>query len=192
MAKLLTAQQKAQELGITASGLAKTRHLYKHIKKSPRKYLYFEEEYRPFIPKPPETVAKSRSRRRNVPFGNTNYSKAPSGSGEHFKLLNRMRAKMALEASIPKEEQEAFTGALAHTVKKNYKEINEQRKAQLQQELMRNDENARKQVLRARNPIQAEPVRKYPYTNISGYYPGPPSTRWSDEPKKPKKVYKYY
>ena len=45
---------------------------------------------------------------------------------------------------------------------------------------------------RNRNPIQAEPVRKYPYTNMSGYYPGPPSTRWSDEPKKPRKVYKYY
>ena len=146
------------------------------------------------MPEVPVTPGNSRSRirRRLVPFGDTNYSKAPSGSGDKLKALNQMRAKMALEASIPKEEQEAFTGALAHTVKKNYKEINEQRKAQLQQELMRNDENARKQVLRARNPIQAEPVRKYPYTSMSGYYPGPPSTRWSDEPKKPKKVYKYY
>ena len=192
--KVLTAQQKAKELGISLSGLRQSRHLYKHIKKSPRKYLYFEEEYRPSMHEPVHTNPdkRSRIRRRNVPFGDTNYSKAPSGSGDKLKLLNRMRAKMALEASIPKEEQEAFTGALAHTVKKNYKEIDEQRRLQLQQELIRNDEDARKQVLRTRNPIQAEPVRRYPYTNISGYYPGPPSTRWSDEPKKPKKVYKYY
>ena len=37
--KILTAKQKAEELGVSLSGLAKTRHLYKHIKKSPRKYL---------------------------------------------------------------------------------------------------------------------------------------------------------
>ena len=190
--KILTAKQKAEELGISLSGLAKSRHLYKHIKKSPRKYLYFKEEDRPFIPEPPVTVSKSRSRRRNVPFGDTNYSKAPSGSGDKLKLLNRMRAKMALEGSVPKEEQETLTEALAHKVNENYEEINEQRKAQLQQELLRNDENARKSMSRNRNPIQAEPVRKYPYTNMSGYYPGPPSTRWSDEPKKPRKVYKYY
>ncbi len=57
---------------------------------------------------------------------------------------------------------------------------------------MRKDEDARKQVLRTHNPIQAEPVRRYPYTQVSNYYPGPPATRWIDEPKKPKKVYKYY
>ena len=192
--KVLTAQQKAKELGISLSGLRQSRHLYKHIKKSPRKYLYFEEEYRPSMHEPVHTNPdkRSRIRRRNVPFGQTLYSKAPSGSGDKLKLLNRMRAKMALEGSIPKEEQEALTAALAHTVKKNYKAIDEQRRAQLQQELIRNDENARKQVLRTRNPIQAEPVRKYPYTQVSNYYPGPPSTRWTDEPKKPKKVYKYY
>ena len=47
--KILTAQQKAAELGITASGLAKTRHLYKHIRKSPHKYLYFAEEARDIV-----------------------------------------------------------------------------------------------------------------------------------------------
>ena len=192
MTKILTAKQKAEELGISLSGLAKSRHLYKHIKKSPRKYLYFEEEDRPFIPEAPVTVASSRSRRRNVPFGKTLYSKAPGGSGEKLKVLNQMRSKMALEGKIPKGEQEAFTEALAHTRKNNYKEIDEQRRSQLQQELLRNDENVRKRISRNRNPIQAEPVRKYPYTNMSGYYPGPPSTRWSDEPKKPRKVYKYY
>ena len=192
MTKILTAKQKAEELGISLSGLAKSRHLYKHIKKSPRKYLYFEEEDRPFIPEAPVTVVNSRSSRRNVPFGKTLYSKAPGGSGEKLKVLNQMRSKMALEGKIPKGEQEAFTEALAHTVKNNYKEIDEQRRSQLQQELLRNDENVRKRISRNRNPIQAEPVRKYPYTNMSGYYPGPPSTRWSDEPKKPRKVYKYY
>ena len=58
---------------------------------------------------------------------------------------------------------------------------------------MRNDERTRKSMSMNRNPIQAEPVRRYPYTNISGYYPGPPSTRWvEDKTKEPKKVYKYY
>ena len=51
---------------------------------------------------------------------------------------------MALEGSIPKEEQEAFNGALAHKVKENYKEINEQRKAKLRSELMAQEERARK------------------------------------------------
>jgi len=32
--KYLSAKQKADELGITTNGLAKTRHLYKHIKKA--------------------------------------------------------------------------------------------------------------------------------------------------------------
>ena len=193
MTKILTAKQKSEELGISLSGLAKSRHLYKHIKKSPRKYLYFEEEIRPFIPEAPVTVASSRSRRRDVPFGDTQYHKAKGRSGEHFKLLNQMRSKVALEGKIPPEKLNDFNEALAHKVNENYEEINEQRKAQLQQELMRNDENARKQISRSRNPIQAEPVRKYPYTNISGYYPGPPSTRWiEDGTTKPKKVYKYY
>ena len=200
MFKYLSAKEKARELGITTSGLAKTRHLYKHIKKSPHKYLYFEEDprevVRPNMVKGPVTPGNSRTprqhRRRNVPYGEENYSKAPGGSGEKLKVLNQMRSKMALEGKIPKGEQEAFTEALAHTVKNNYKEIDEQRRSQLQQELLRNDENVRKRISRNRNPIQAEPVRKYPYTNMSGYYPGPPSTRWSDEPKKPRKVYKYY
>ena len=193
MTKILTAKQKSEELGISLSGLAKSRHLYKHIKKSPRKYLYFKEEDRPFIPEPLVNVVNSRSRRRNVPFGDTQYHKAKGRSGEHFKLLNQMRSKVALEGKIPPEKLNDFNEALAHKVNENYEEINEQRKAQLQQELMRNDENARKQISRSRNPIQAEPVRKYPYTNISGYYPGPPSTRWiEDGTKEPKKVYKYY
>jgi hypothetical protein len=159
--KVLSAQQKAKELGISLSGLRQTRHLYKHIKKSPRKYLYFEEEYRPFIPETPVAVAKPRSRRRNVPFGQTLYSKAPGGSGEKLKVLNQMRAKMALEGSIPKEEQETFTEALAHKVKENYKKINEERKAQLRSELMADDERTRRKNISRYgglyNPRQVSP-----------------------------------
>ena len=82
---------------------------------------------------------------------------------------------------------------VAHTVKKNYKEIDEQRRSQLQQELMREDEDARKQMSRSRNPKQAEPVRRYPYTSLTNFYPTGPISPWSeDTKKKPKKVYKYY
>jgi len=49
MFKYLSAKEKARELGITTSGLAKTRHLYKHIKKSPHKYLYFKEDPREVV-----------------------------------------------------------------------------------------------------------------------------------------------
>ena len=44
MTRYLTAKQKALELGISLSGLRKTRHLYKHIPKGPRNYLYFTED----------------------------------------------------------------------------------------------------------------------------------------------------
>ena len=85
MTKYLSAKEKAKELGITTSGLAKTRHLYKYIRKSPHKYLYFAEEARDIV-RPnsdpvPSTLGNSRTprsnRRRNVPFGETNYHKAP-------------------------------------------------------------------------------------------------------------------
>ena len=102
MTKVLSAKQKAEELGISMRALAKTRRLYKHIPKSPRKFLYFEEDPKEAIrPNIDQSSVKRRSRRRNVPFGETNYHKAPSGSGNSLQLLNRMRAKMALEARIP-------------------------------------------------------------------------------------------
>ena len=85
MAKYLSAKEKAEELGITTSGLAKTRHLYKHIRKSPHKYLYFEEDPREVVrpnmvngPVTPVNSSTPRShRRRGVPFGEENYHKAP-------------------------------------------------------------------------------------------------------------------
>jgi hypothetical protein len=108
--------------------------------------LYFEEENRPFIPEPVHTNHDKRSkiRRREVLPGDTRYHKCPGGSGESFKLLNQMRSKMALEGGMTKEEQESFTSALAHKVKENYKDIDEQRKAKLRSELMAQEERARK------------------------------------------------
>ena len=67
-----------------------------------------------------------RPQRRDVPFGQERYHKCKSGSGDKLKLYNQMRSKMALEGRIPKKEQEAFNGALAHKVKENYKDIDEQ------------------------------------------------------------------
>ncbi len=146
MFKYLSAKEKAKELGVSLSGLAKTRHLYKHIQKSPRKYLYYPEEDRPFNPGAPVTPVNSRSRvkRRGVLPGDTRYHKCPGGSGDKLKLYNQMRSKMALEGGMTKEEQESFTSALAHKVKENYKDIDEQRKAKLRSELMAQEERARK------------------------------------------------
>jgi len=171
MSKILSAKQKAEELGISVSGLAKTRHLYKHIKKSPRKYLYYVEDEReatrPIKVEAPDTLDNSRSRRRDVPYEDTNYHKAKGRGGEHFKLLNQMRSKMALENKIPQEERTEFTEALAHTVKKNYKQINEQRKAEITSKLLREDEATRKRMAKFRNPIQNVGGMKYPYTNLA-------------------------
>ena len=198
MSKLLSAKEKANELGISLSGLRKTRHLYKHIRKGPKKVLYFAEDEREAIRPnkenvPPGSPKLPRQRRRDVPFGETKYSNVKGRGGHHFKILNQMRSKVALEGKIPPEKLNDFNEARAHKINENYEEINEQRRHKLQMELMANDERTKKQMIRRQNPIQAEPVRRYPYTNISGYYPGPPSTRWiEDGTKEPKKVYKYY
>ena len=148
--KYLTAKQKAEELGITLSGLRKTRHLYKHIPKGPRKYLYFAEDPQEgdalnqsncspwYPPKSP------RHRRRDVPFGQENYHKCNSGSGDKLKLYNQMRSKMALEGGLSKEEQESLTTALAYKVKENHKEIVEQKRAQRISEIQQEDERQRR------------------------------------------------
>ena len=79
MTKYLSAKEKAQELGTTTSGLAKTRHLYKHIRKSPHKYLYFKDDpqevVRPHMVQVRDPLVKSR--RRHVSPEDTNYHKAP-------------------------------------------------------------------------------------------------------------------
>ena len=152
MTKVLSAKQKAEELGISLSGLAKTRHLYKHIKKSPRKYLYFEEDPREVVrpntvPRPDIPVNSSTPRlhrRRGVPFGETNYHKAPGGSGENFKLLNQMRAKAALEGKVEPGEIQSLTEAMTIKIKDNHKEIIEQKRAQKIAEIQQQDECQRR------------------------------------------------
>ena len=155
MFKYLSAKEKAKELGITTSGLAKTRHLYKHIKKSPRKYLYFKEEAREIVR--PNTVSSSNGslgsvtpkpprqhRRRNVPYGKENYHKAPGGSGNSLKLLNQMRAKASLEGKGTEEELKSMDEALAIKIKDNHKEIVEQKQHQLQTKITLENERLRK------------------------------------------------
>ena len=103
-------------------------------------------------------------------------AKAIDAAGIHFKILNQMRSKLALEGKIPKEKLNDFNEALAHKVNENYEEINENRKLQLAMKIQREDEEARKvreKMANARNPIKAEQKRKYPFTMISNYYPTP-------------------
>tara|TARA_B100001964_G_scaffold51798_1_gene58485 strand:+ start:53 stop:643 length:591 start_codon:yes stop_codon:yes gene_type:complete len=145
--KLLTARAKAKELHISMRALAKSRHLYRYIQKSPRKFLYFEEDpqeaIRPTTPGGSDSTVKSRYRRRGVDPKDTNYHKVKN-TGDRFKLLNQMRAKLSLEGKFKKEELNDFSEALAHKVKENYLEINEQRKTKIRSELMAQEETARK------------------------------------------------
>ena len=109
--KLLTAREKAKELHISMRALAKSRHLYRYIQKSPIKFLYFEEDpqetIRPIMPGGSDSSVKSRYRRRNVDPKNTNYHKVKN-TGDRFKLLNQMRAKLSLEGKFKKGELEDF------------------------------------------------------------------------------------
>jgi len=86
--KLLTAQEKAKELKISMRALAKSRHLYRYIQKSPRKFLYFEEdpreEHRPIVHVGSDKI---RYKRRNVDPDKTNYSSCPGGSGQALASL---------------------------------------------------------------------------------------------------------
>jgi len=113
MTKYLTAKQKAEELAITTRGLAKTRHLYKHIKKSPRKYLYFAEEYIPtHIPAPVEPgplrskLKLPPKRRRKVSSSELNYYKVNGGTGETFQLENQRRKEQSIKNRTVIEKKE--------------------------------------------------------------------------------------
>ena len=151
MTKVLSAKQKAEELGITTSGLAKTRHLYKHIRKSPHKYLYFAEEARDIVrpntvdgPGTPGNSSPPRSnRRRGVPFGEENYHKAPGGSGEKLKVLNQMRAKAALEGKVTPEDLKYLGGAMAIKIKDNARQIVEQKQNRKRAELLAEEQRLR-------------------------------------------------
>jgi len=154
MTKYLTAKQKAEELGITTRGLAKTRHLYKHIQKSPRKFLYFKEDPRQAVrpngvgssvssvgtPKSPRT-----HRRRNVPYGEENYHKAPGGSGNSLRLLNQMRAKASLEGKGTEEELRSMDQALAIKIKDNHRDIVEKKQFELQTKITIENERLRRE-----------------------------------------------
>ena len=190
MFKYLTAKEKADELGITTNGLAKTRHLYKHIRKSPRKYLYFKEEeqeiVRPNMVKDPVTPENSRTprqhRRRNVPFGEENYSKAPGGSGEKLKLLNQMRAKASLEGKGTEEELKSMDEALAIKIKDNHKEIVEKKNFEVLTKVTMENERLRKA-----DPSYYGRMLYGPVTPVA-----PHRTPWKDlYPKEPDEYERY-
>ncbi len=200
MTKYLTAREKSEELGITTSGLAKTRHLYKHIKKSPHKYLYFAEEDRDIVR--PNTVpgplnpgysrASRAHRRRDVAFEQDNYHKAKGRNGEHFKVLNQMRAKASLEGKCTKEELRSMDRALAIKIKSNHKEIVEEEQRRLQSELMANDRRRQEELKRRPQGLINLSTRGYPYTTLAtGHNPDlqTSKSKWRNEPDK---KYKYY
>ena len=146
MTKYLTAKEKADELGITTSGLAKTRHLYKHIKKSPRKYLYFKEEEQEIV-RPNIAVVRDplvKSRRRNVSQEDTRYHNCPGGSGNSFKVLNQMRAKASLEGKVAPGDLKYLDGAMAIKIKDNAQQIVEQEQNRKRSKLLAEEERIRR------------------------------------------------
>jgi len=200
MFKYLSAKEKAKELGITTSGLAKTRHLYKYIKKSPHKYLYFKEDprevVRPNTVNAPGTPENSRTprqhRRRDVPFEQDNYHKAKGRNGEHFKVLNQMRAKASLEGKCTKEELRSLDRALAIKIKSNHKEIVEEHQRRLQSQLMSEDTARQKLFKKRPQGLINLSTKGYPYSTLpTGHNPDLQTTqsKWRHEPDK---KYKYY
>ena len=200
MTKYLTARQKSEELGITTRGLAKTRHLYKHIKKSPHKYLYFAEEDRDIVrpntlpgPLNPGYSRASRAhRRRNVTFGTESYHKAKGRNGEHFKLLNQMRAKASLEGKATQEELRSMDRALAIKIKSNHKEIVEEEQRRLQSQLMSEDQRRKDLFKRRPQGLINLSTKGYPHTTLAtGHNPDlqTSKSKWRSEPNK---KYKYY
>ena len=143
--KLLTARAKAKELHISMRALAKSRYLYRYIQKSPRKFLYFEEDpqeaHRPMVHVGSDKI---RYKRRNVDPDKTNYSNCHGGSGQDFKLLNQMRAKASLEGKVKAEDLKYLSPAMAIKIKDNAQEIVEQEQTRKRSELMANEEMARK------------------------------------------------
>ena len=207
MFKYLSPKEKAQELGITTRGLAKTRHLYKHIKKSPRKYLYFKEEAREIVR--PNTVSGSNGsvgsgtpkpprqhRRRNVPFGEENYHKAPGGSGNSLKLLNQMRAKASLESKGTEEELKSMDQALAIKIKDNHKEIVEKKQFELQTKIAMENERLRREGSSYYGKMLTGPVtplipHRTPWKDLIPKEPDE-YDRYSKEHFKDEKKFEYY
>jgi len=184
MSEFLTAKEKADELGISTNGLAKTRHLYKHIKKSPRKYLYFKEDEGEAI-RPNKVNAPGipvNSRRRDVPFGETKYSKVKGRGGEHFKILNQMRAKASLEGKGTQEELKSMDEALAIKIKDNHKEIVEKKNFEVLTKVTMENERLRKA-----DPSYYGRMLYGPVTPVA-----PHRTPWKDlYPKEPDEYERY-
>ena len=204
MFKYLSPKEKARELGITTSGLAKTRHLYKHIKKSPHKYLYFAEEdqdiVRPNTVNAPGTPGYSRAsrahRRRNVPFGEENYHKCPGGSGNSLKLLNQMRAKASLESKGTEEELKSMDEALAIKIKDNHKEIVEKKQFELQTKIAMENERLRREGSSYYGKMLTGPVtplipHRTPWKDLIPKEPDE-YDRYSKEHFKDEKKFEYY
>jgi len=177
MTKVLSAKQKSEELGISMRALAKTRRLYKHIPKSPRKFLYFPEEpkeaVRPIMLGGSDSTVKSRSnRRRDVPFGEENYHKAPGGSGNSLRTLNQMRAKASLEGKIKPEELQYLDEAMATNIKENAKEIIERKRMIAQTKYQKEQEDFQRQQYKKKTTgiyNCSDSGRRYPYTATQYY-----------------------
>ena len=175
--KLLTAREKAKELHISMRALAKSRHLYRYIQKSPIKFLYFEEDpqetIRPIMPGGTDSTVKSRSnRRRNVPFGQKNYYKAPGGPGNSLQTLNQMRAKASLEGKIKPEELQYLDEAMATNIKENAKEIIERKRLIAQTKYQKEQEDFERQQYKKKTTgiyNCSDSGRRYPYTTTQYY-----------------------
>ena len=207
MSKILSAKQKAEELGITTRGLAKTRHLYKHIQKSPRKFIYFKEEAREVVRPngvgssvssvPPKSTPRSQ-RRREVPFGEENYHKCPGGSGHSLQRLNQLRSKLAYEGKHTDEEIKSMDRATEYQITKKHKEIVEEKQRELQTKIRLEDERSRKAspsyyggMLPGPNPVPPVITHRTPWKNL---YPKEPDEydRYKKEHLGDEKKFEYY
>jgi len=203
MAKILSAKQKADELGISTRALAKTRHLYKHIPKSPRKFLYFPEELkeavRPIMHGSTDSSVKSRSnRRRNVPFGEENYHKCPSGSGHSLQRRNQLRSKLAYEGKHTDEEIKSVDQATEYHITKKHKEIVEEKQRELQTKIRLEDERSRKAspnyyggMLTGPNPIPPVVTHSTPWKSLNPKEPDE-YERYTKEHLADEKKFEYY
>ena len=128
-------------------------------------------------PKSPRT-----HRRRNVPYGEENYHKAPGGSGNSLRLLNQMRAKASLEGKGTEEELKSMDQALAIKIKDNHKDIVEKKQFELQTKITIENER-----LRREDPSYYGRMLYGPVTPVK-----PHRTPWKDlYPKEPDEYDRY-
>ena len=77
-------------------------------------------------------------------FGEENYHKAPGGSGENLKVLNQMRAKVALEGKVAPEDLRYLDGAMSIKINDNARQIVEQEQNKKRAEFFAKEEQLRK------------------------------------------------